>query len=193
MPPMPSIAGMLSSIGPTCVSHRLRAQRQRALEGVPRVDDAERHRAGATGRALRERRGEGVRLGVDDEVDVALAVERHVLASDASRPRRSPSSRTARRAPPARMARTRRTRSRRCPSDCRRRLTAGGASCGNGPMAFSCRLLTSCPRKRASSTPQRLRYINGAPGYWVPAFAGTTAEGYADNRAKSLQTAHRET
>ena len=43
---MPSIAGMLSSIGPTWF-HRLGAQRQRALEGALRIGDAERHGAGA--------------------------------------------------------------------------------------------------------------------------------------------------
>ena len=75
---MPSIAGMLSSIGPTRVSTGLAPEADRALEGVPGIGDAERHGAGAGAMLLGEAAGEAVGLGVDDEVDVALAVERHI-------------------------------------------------------------------------------------------------------------------
>src|SRR5205085_2834118 len=34
----------------------------------------------------------------------------------------------------------------------------------------------SSPRKRGPSIPERLRFTTTAPGYWMPAFAGMTAE-----------------
>jgi hypothetical protein len=38
----------------------------------------------------------------------------------------------------------------------------------------------SCPRKRASSTPQRLRLVADALEYWIPAFAGMTPVSLVD-------------
>ena len=78
---MPSIAGMLSSIGPTRVATRLGAELDGALEGRGRVLDAERHGARRRTVLLREALAEAARLGVDDEVDVALPVQRDVLAA----------------------------------------------------------------------------------------------------------------
>ena len=75
---MPSTAGMWSSIGPTLGFHRLGPEAHRALEGVPGIGDAERHGAGAGTVLLGEAAGEAVGLGVDDEVDVALPVKRHI-------------------------------------------------------------------------------------------------------------------
>ena len=75
---MPSIAGMLSSIGPTRVSTGLAPRLTRTLEGRAGIGDAERHGAGAGAVLLGEAAGEAVGLGIDDEVDVALPVERHV-------------------------------------------------------------------------------------------------------------------
>jgi hypothetical protein len=57
------------------------AELDRALEGVARIRDPERHRAGGgtvhAAEALREAGG----LGVEDEVGLALPPERHVLAA----------------------------------------------------------------------------------------------------------------
>ena len=58
--------------------HRLGPEAHRTLEGVPGIGDAERHGAGAGAVLLGEAAGEAVRLGVDDEVDVALPVKRHI-------------------------------------------------------------------------------------------------------------------
>ena len=76
---MPSTAGMFSSIGPDLGLHRLRAERDRALEGMGGIDHAKRHGAGARPVQLGEAARETVRLCVDHEVDVALAIQRHVL------------------------------------------------------------------------------------------------------------------
>ena len=76
---MPLIAGMLSSIGPGCASTphapcsiALRYARAASLHA--KGDGADRRAVHA-----RERLGKAARLGVDDEVDVALPVEQHVL------------------------------------------------------------------------------------------------------------------
>jgi hypothetical protein len=59
---------------------RGRAEADRALMREFRVLDAEGHRAGAGAVIASECLGVAAGLGVDDEVDLALAVERHVLA-----------------------------------------------------------------------------------------------------------------
>ena len=48
---MPSIAGIVELPGPTLRLDRLGAERERALEGVPGVDDAEGHGRAPRGRA----------------------------------------------------------------------------------------------------------------------------------------------
>ena len=45
---------------------------------MPGIGDAERHGAGAGAVLLGEAAGEAVGLGIDDEVDVALPVKRHI-------------------------------------------------------------------------------------------------------------------
>ena len=57
----------------------LGAQRQRAVIGLLGIDDAEGHGAGAWPMLGRELLGERIGLGIDDEVDVALAPERDLL------------------------------------------------------------------------------------------------------------------
>ena len=78
---MPSIAGMFELHRADLRLGRLGAEREGPLVGVLRVDDAERH--GRRGGAVlgREPRREGSGLGVEDEVDVALAVEGDVLGA----------------------------------------------------------------------------------------------------------------
>jgi len=68
--------------------HRPRAQRprlgaelERAAPGEGGVADAKGHRAGRRSVGARELLPEARRLGVDDEVDVALAVQRDVLGA----------------------------------------------------------------------------------------------------------------
>ncbi len=57
------------------------AHRKRTVIGVTRIDDPESH--GRRGRPvrLREPRGEGVRLRVQNEIDVALTIERHLFCA----------------------------------------------------------------------------------------------------------------
>ena len=93
-PPMPTIAGMLSSIGPDAAAMRLRAERHGALECRGRVPHAERHGAHGRPMRLRELLGERIRLGIDDEVDVALGMQRDVLAAMTGDHRESPAART---------------------------------------------------------------------------------------------------
>src|SRR5229473_1615992 len=57
------------------------AKRQRPLVGEGRVLDPERDGANAGAVHARETLGEAVLLGIDDEVDVALAVERDILGA----------------------------------------------------------------------------------------------------------------
>ena len=59
----------------------LGAQRQRAGIGLGGVADAERHGADRGTVQAREGLGEALRLGIDQEIDLALAVERHVLGA----------------------------------------------------------------------------------------------------------------
>ena len=60
---------------------RLRAELQRAVVGLVRVLDPEGQAAGRGAVLAREVPGKALRLAVDDEVDVALAVERDVLGA----------------------------------------------------------------------------------------------------------------
>ena len=57
------------------------AKRQRALIGPGGVGDAERHRARAGAVLAGEGLREAVGLGIDDEVETALAMQRHVLGA----------------------------------------------------------------------------------------------------------------
>ena len=80
-PPMPTMAGMLSSMGPTllrCGSAPSETARSKAAAAS---FDAECHGAHRGAVRLRELLAEGVRLGVDDEIDVALRMQRDVLAA----------------------------------------------------------------------------------------------------------------
>ena len=86
---MPSIAGMFSSIGPTRPGKRLGAKLDRALEGLRRILHPKRHRADRRTVLARERLRKAVGLGIDDEVDVALPMQRHVLAAMAGDDRES--------------------------------------------------------------------------------------------------------
>ena len=61
--------------------HRLCAQLQRALVGVVRILHAESHAAGAGPMFRRKVGAHAARLAVDDEIDVALAVQHHVLGA----------------------------------------------------------------------------------------------------------------
>src|SRR5262245_18583120 len=85
--PMPLIAGMLSSprpgrlAPPRAALHAPRAALDELLVGARGVAHAERDRAHARPVAAREVLRERARLGVDDEVDVALLVERDALVS----------------------------------------------------------------------------------------------------------------
>ena len=63
------------------VLHRLRAEVDAALESGSGILHAEGHRACRRAVLAREVLAEAVRLGVDDEVDVALPVQRDVLAA----------------------------------------------------------------------------------------------------------------
>ena len=78
---MPTMAGMLSSIGPDLRAVRLGAELDGALEGRGRVPDAECHGAHRRPVRLRKSLAEGARLGIDDEIDVALRMQRDVLAA----------------------------------------------------------------------------------------------------------------
>ena len=60
---------------------RLGAERNGALERGGGVVHAKRHGAHRGPVRLRELLAEGIRLGVDDEVDVALRMQRDVLAA----------------------------------------------------------------------------------------------------------------
>ena len=60
---------------------RLRAQLERARVGLVRILHAKRQRAGARPVLGGEVAGQAARLAVDDEVDVALAVQHDVLAA----------------------------------------------------------------------------------------------------------------
>ena len=78
---MPSIAGNLQLHRPDARLDRLRAELDAALEGGGGILHAEGHRARRRAVLAREALAEAVRLGVDDEVDVALPVQRDVLAA----------------------------------------------------------------------------------------------------------------
>ena len=60
---------------------RLGAERHGALESRGGIANAERHGAHRGPVRLRETLAEGIRLGVDDEIDVALRMQRDVLAA----------------------------------------------------------------------------------------------------------------
>ena len=60
---------------------RLRAERDGPAEGGGGVLHAKRHRAGRGPVHARKLLAESRGLGIDDEIDVALAVQRHVLAA----------------------------------------------------------------------------------------------------------------
>jgi hypothetical protein len=60
---------------------RLCAHRHGALECGGGVANAKRHGAHRGSVCLRETLAKGLRLGVDDEIDVALRMQRHVLAA----------------------------------------------------------------------------------------------------------------
>ena len=59
--------------------HRLRAEIERSFESLMRVLDAKRHRAGRRAVLGRKVIRRTLRLAVDDEIDVTLAVQRDVL------------------------------------------------------------------------------------------------------------------
>ncbi len=86
---MPSMAGMLSSIGPTAFctgfAPRSTARLKACAASFTRNAMAQARRPVL----LREALAETARLGVDDEVDVALLVQRDVLAAMARRDRES--------------------------------------------------------------------------------------------------------
>ena len=69
--------------------HRLRAELDAALVRRGGILHAESHRAGRRAVLAREALAEAVRLGVDDEVDVALPVQRDVLAAMPRRHRKA--------------------------------------------------------------------------------------------------------
>ena len=82
LPPMPSIAGIWSSIGPTGRLDRLRAELDRASEGAQAASLTRNAIAQAEGPCgARELLAEALRFRIDDEIDVALPVQRHVLAA----------------------------------------------------------------------------------------------------------------
>ena len=60
---------------------RLRAELERARIGLVRILDAKRQRTRARAVLGREVAGQALRFAVDDEIDVALAVQQHVLAA----------------------------------------------------------------------------------------------------------------
>src|SRR5579864_2228194 len=64
--------------------HRLGAESDRALMGLGGVAHAKGDRADRGTVQPGERLGETLRFGIDDEVDIALAVERHLLGTMAS-------------------------------------------------------------------------------------------------------------
>jgi hypothetical protein len=66
-------------MGPTWVWAGLAPIAKAPLEGALRVHDPEGHGGARGAVGLGELRREGFGLGVQDEVDVALAVERHIL------------------------------------------------------------------------------------------------------------------
>ena len=105
-----------------------------------------------------ELRREGVRLGVEDEVDVALTVERHVLRAVLRHGREAHDLEQPVELAPDRDGRTRRTRSRRSPSGSRPRSRAAAASCGNGPMGS---LLSGSAYTPAMASRSRSRYLQG--------------------------------
>ena len=78
---MPSMHGMFSSIGPALCGPGFAPERERAAVGLGGVPHPERHGAGGWAVRARECLREGIRLRVDDEVDLALAVQRHVLGA----------------------------------------------------------------------------------------------------------------
>ena len=111
-------------VGADAAAKDLRPVAQRALDRALGVVDPECERADRGAVLLDEGAGERLLLGVEDQVDVALAVQAHVLRLVAGRRAGTPWRRTARRGAAAsrRRPRTRRTR-RRC-----RPGGAGGAS-----------------------------------------------------------------
>src|SRR5580692_1540263 len=78
LPPMPSIAGMLSSIAPTAplTSRAPAATAARSARAASLTRKAMAQALGPCSRA-----NFCARLGVDDEIDIALAVERHLLGA----------------------------------------------------------------------------------------------------------------
>ena len=89
-PPTPRIAGMASSPGPTRLLEGLGAEGGGALDGGGGVLDPEADVADADAVGEVGGMGEALALGVDDEVDAALAVEGHVLGDVAAGLARSP-------------------------------------------------------------------------------------------------------
>ena len=83
-PPTPRIAGMASSPGPMRLLEGLGAERGGALDGGGGVLDAEADVADADAVGQVGGVGEALALGVDDEIDAALAVEGHVLGDVAA-------------------------------------------------------------------------------------------------------------
>ena len=102
----------------------LRAQFQRARIGEPRIGDAKCHGAGAGSMRPRELLRKTVMFRVDDEVDVALVVQGHVLGAVARDGGQSHAFEQAAQEDPDRARRTRRTRSRRCAWDSPHRCAA---------------------------------------------------------------------
>ena len=135
----PRSPGCSSSFGADACLGRLGAERQARSKGPPRVHHPEGHRRRTRPVSSAKLAAKDAGLRVDDEVDVALTIERDVLGAvlrDGAKPmspnRRVELSRDS-------GGNTRRIRSRRCPSDFRSEMAGGGASCGNGPMVISSR------------------------------------------------------
>ena len=103
---------------PDLAVHRLGAEPDRPVIGRRRVLDPERDRADRGPMQPGKRLGKALGLGIDDEIDPALAVERDVLSSGAAPPRQTPSARTAPPIAPDPARYIRQTRTRPSPSGC---------------------------------------------------------------------------
>ncbi len=129
---MPWIDGIFSSIGPAVAGPGCAPSSSARLIGERRVLHAKRHRARRGAVLTREPLRERIRLGVDDEVDVALPMQGDVLRPMPRDHRKAQPLEQGRAAAPDPARCIRRTRTRRCPWDSRTDRCAWPSHCAVG-------------------------------------------------------------
>ena len=165
--------------GPDAAAMRLGAERNGALEGRGRVVHAERHGAHRRPVRLRELLAEGIRLGVDDEVDVALRMQRHVLGAVAGDHREPQALEQAAQQLRDRARRIRRTRTRRCPWDLSRKESAITGLRREIDLVSIVTIPPECERRKQPMTRREKLHLEGFLPYRLSVLSNTVSSAIA--------------